>query len=352
MQTQKSSPRGQLLSQYVTARIPTMTGIDIGLFDYDRHNALYYFIMNADEQIYMRYGGRDATSPDAYLDLKSLEIALQLGLEQHELYTQDRLEKQAPPAPFFPSEIKLLRQDMRRRRCVECHLIADYQTLELESAGKLNKLENMYVFPDIRVIGIQLNIPKGLVVRDARGAAKQAGMQSGDLIVGINGKPVLTFGDLQHFYNKVPRDSKQVRMSVVRNGVRQELTLDLPKEWWWTDLYHRYWSVEPILFFSSMALSDEEKRNYDLDVAGFASEVTRIQRGNWYRNTIVRTLGELRRGDIIYSVDGIEVDELTRNFETYIKLNKTAGAKFTVQFLRGREQMETTLWTGRQRFRK
>jgi hypothetical protein len=31
--TPKNSPRGQLLQQYVLARVVTMTGIDIGLFD-------------------------------------------------------------------------------------------------------------------------------------------------------------------------------------------------------------------------------------------------------------------------------------------------------------------------------
>ena len=165
------------MSQYVCARITQMNGVDIGLFDFDRNNAVYYFIMNADEYIYMRYGGRDATSPDAYLDLDSIEIALQLGLEQHELYQQGKLEKQKRPAPFFPRDIPLLREEMRRRRCVECHLIADYQTQELELAGKLNKLEDMFMYPDIQTVGIHLDIPKGLVVKEAKGAVKHAGMK-------------------------------------------------------------------------------------------------------------------------------------------------------------------------------
>ena len=63
------SPRGKLLSQYVCARITRMDDIDIGLFERDWNNTLYYFMMNADEQIYMRYGGRDARSPDSYLNL-------------------------------------------------------------------------------------------------------------------------------------------------------------------------------------------------------------------------------------------------------------------------------------------
>ena len=45
--------------------------MDIGLFDHDCNNTLYFFILNADEQIYMRYGGRDSRTPDTYLNLKA-----------------------------------------------------------------------------------------------------------------------------------------------------------------------------------------------------------------------------------------------------------------------------------------
>ena len=37
-----------------------MDDVDIGLFDRDWNNAIYFFMLNADEQIYMRYGGRDS----------------------------------------------------------------------------------------------------------------------------------------------------------------------------------------------------------------------------------------------------------------------------------------------------
>ena len=72
MLSPKNSPRGKLLSQYVCARITKMDDIDIGLFDRDWNNTLYYFILNADEQIYLRYGGRDSEAPDSYLNLSSL----------------------------------------------------------------------------------------------------------------------------------------------------------------------------------------------------------------------------------------------------------------------------------------
>lgn len=324
-----------------------MAGINIGLFDFDRHNALYYFIMNADEQIYMRYGGRDATSPVAYLNLNSLEIALKLGLEQHELYKQGKLENQKHSRPFFPRDIPLLLQNARRRRCVECHLIADYQTQELESAGRLNKIKDMYVSPDIKTIGIHLDIPKGLVVKEVNGAVKQAGMEANDLIVGINKEPVLTFGDLQYIFNKLPRNSKQIQISVEKNGKIRDFAVDLPKEWWWTDLYHRAWTVDPILFFSSRSLSEKEKRSYNFDVAGFACEVTSV-----YREAVIRGFLKLQPGDIIYAVDDVKVDKLTQNFSIYIKLNKIAGSSFTVKLLRDNKPMEMLIRTGRQSFRK
>lgn len=325
-----------------------MTGIDIALFDYDRHNALYYFIMNADEHIYMRYGGRDAASPDTYLDLSSLETALKLGLEQHELYKQGKVKKQERPAPFFPRDIPLLRQEIRRRgRCVECHLIEDYQLQELERAGRLNKLEDMYRFPDIKMIGIHLDIPRGLVVKEAGGAARQAGLQPGDLIKAIKGTPVLTFGDMQYCYDKVSRDSRQVHISVERNNRRVDLTVRLPNEWWWTDLYHRYMSVDPQLYFASKALTAEEKKRFNLPTSGFACKVSWIYDEAW-----VAGFNKFVPGDIIYSIDGVETDELTQNCETYIKLNTTAGAALPVKLLRDGKKMQMRIRTGRPRFRK
>src|SRR5260370_22505267 len=62
----KDSPLGKVLSEYVCARVVRMDDVDIGLFDRDWNNAIYFFVLNADEQIYMRYGGRETQSPATY----------------------------------------------------------------------------------------------------------------------------------------------------------------------------------------------------------------------------------------------------------------------------------------------
>ena len=64
------------MSQYVCVRITRIDNVDIGLFEHDRHNPLDYYILNSDEQIYMRCGGRDSEALETYLNLDSLELAL------------------------------------------------------------------------------------------------------------------------------------------------------------------------------------------------------------------------------------------------------------------------------------
>ena len=116
-------------------------------------------ILNADEQIYMRYGGRDAKSDDIYLSLDSMEIALSKGLELHRQYQNGELKRTALPKPVYPREMPLLvERTFARRQCVECHLIGDFQNIQRERDGVLDKLTHLYRSPDIKTIGISLAV--------------------------------------------------------------------------------------------------------------------------------------------------------------------------------------------------
>src|SRR5271165_6246470 len=119
----KDSPLGEVLDRYVCVRVVRMDDVDIGLFDRDWNNAIYFFLLNADEQIYMRYGGRESKSPDTYNSLDSLRIALEQGLALHRQYLEGSLPKLARPKAAFPREMPLLvARTSAQRRCVECHL--------------------------------------------------------------------------------------------------------------------------------------------------------------------------------------------------------------------------------------
>lgn len=330
------------------ARITTMTGINVGLFDYDRHNSIYFFAMNADEQIYLRYGGRDAEDASTYHHLDSLTLALQSGLQQHALYNAGKLPKQPRPVPLYPQEIvSLKREVIDRNRCVECHLIGDYKAQDEESAGTLNKRRTMFPSPELKLLGIHLDVPKGLVVGKTEGAAIEAGIQAGDLITIFNQTPVLTFGDLQYHYGKLERDVRQIKLTIERQGKAKTLTIKLPGEWWYTDTNYRYWTVEPMIYFTVQPLSVEQKRQLKFKADGFAGKITDVD-----------PIGEslklhtLKKGDIVYAVNGVEASKLTRNVELYLKLTLRAGESAQLKLWREGQPIEMTLKTHRQYFRK
>jgi serine protease Do len=345
----KDSPRGKLLSQYVCARITRMDDIDIGLFDRDWNITIYYFILNAEEQVYLRYGGRDAKSADAYLNLSSLELALEQGLELHRRYRRGELKKAERPKPLFPREIPLLvGRTIARGACVECHLIGDYQNIQRELDGKLDKLAHLYRSPDIKTLGIHLDVPKGLVVKEVDDPARAAGMRPGDRITGLNGTPVWTFGDLQYYYDKVDRNARGVVIAVERGGESIDLPVTLPERWWWTDLTFRQSTVEPRVYFESLPLTDAERREHGLaEHGGFASRVKRV---DWFAETMKSH--ELRVGDIVFGVDGVESDPIANTAELFIKLRKTAGETVTLDVIRDGKRLKMPLKTYRMSFRK
>src|SRR5262249_42880218 len=152
------------------------------------------------------------------------------------------------------------------------------------------------------------------------GAAARAGMRAGDLITAFNQTPVLTFGDLQYRYGKLSRNASEIELTVERGSNARTLTLKLPIEWWYTDTSYRFWTVEPMVYFTSKPLAPNRKRKFGFKATGFASEVTAIDPlGKSLK------LHTLRPGDIIYAVDGVATSKLTRNLDLYIKLTTRAG---------------------------
>ncbi|MEM9281286.1 MAG: Trx7/PDZ domain-containing (seleno)protein [Verrucomicrobiota bacterium] len=345
--TPPESPRGKVMQQYVLARIMSMEGINIGLYDYDRHNALYFFGVNADEDIYFRYGGRDAASPDTYLDFNSLELALRKGLELHALHKAGKWIGSPRPTARYPRDIPGVQEAvLGQRRCMECHHIAHFETMELERTGKLDKLRHMFRSPDEKKIGIHFDIPKGLQIAKTEGPAAEAGMKAGDAIVAIESTPVLTFGDFQYRFDQVDRNSSALALTVEREEEKLDLSVSLPKGWFVTDLSHRYYTIEPKVYFESEPLTEAEKKSLDLPVDGFAVRVTEAP-----IEAMLEDVHELENGDVIYSVNGVEKDEALGSLSLHIKVIHRAGDTLQLGVIRGSERIELKLNTQRKTYR-
>jgi len=167
------------------------------------------------------------------------------------------------------------------------------------------------------------------VIKKAEGAAAKAGMQTGDTITEIGGANVLTFGDLQYRYGKTDRNAQRIELTIDRAGARKSLSVELPADWWLTDTSYRFWSVEPMLYFTTRPLTAEQKRGLNLPIGGFASEVAET-----VPPAKLDELQMLKLGDIITGVEGVQESRLTQDVECYIKLTKKAGDSITLDLLR------------------
>ena len=191
----------------------------------------------------------------------------------------------------------------------------------------------------MKTIGIHLDVPKGLVIEKAEGAAAKAGMQTGDKITEFGGANVLTFGDLQYRYGKTDRNAHRIELTIDRAGERKPLSVELPAEWWVTDTSYRFWSVEPMLYFTTRPLTAEQKRGLNLPVRGFASEVVEIvppagpSSVGSDPSRMLEQMQILKPGDIITGVEGVQESGLTQNVERYIKLTEKAGDSITLDLL-------------------
>ena len=348
MLSPKDSPLGKQLDQYVCVRITRLDNIDVGLFEHDRNNAIYFYALNADEQIYLRYGGRDSASAETYLQADSLLAALKQGLDLHRRYLAGDLPKIPRPKPIMPREIPLLvKRTFDNHQCVECHLVQDFQNMHRELDGTLDPLTDLYKSPDIKTLGIFLDVPQGLVVREAKGAAIAGGLQAGDRIAALNATNVYTFGDLQYRYDQVNRQAAQLNLTVDRAGKPVNLTIDLPIRWWWTDLRFRQSSVDPRLYFEDQPLAAEDKKRLGLNPNGFASEVKYVS-----DFAKVMQAHELKLGDVIFAVDGIDTDQLANTAELYLKLRKPVESAVTLDVLRAGQRIKMPLKSSRMSFRK
>lgn len=347
--TEPDSARGKIMQQYVLARISSNTGIDIAKYDRDWHNSLYYFVINADETIYLRYGGRDGKSASRYLNLDSFQKALKIGLKEHSRYlTNKKLVDSKKTKAFYPKDIALLNKHViQMKRCVECHLIADYRLQEKTLAGFLDPIYDFYQSPDINALGIFLDIPQGVVISKAHGAAANSGLKAGDLITRLNGKCVLTFGDLQYHFNKVNRYAQDLSMTVKRGAKEVECRIALPKEWWKSELDFRHWSNQPRLYFQAKELSAEEKAKHGLEPDSFASVVEKIE-----MESLLGGNHQLKVGDIILAVNHVSKNPLTTDLAAHIILNHPQEEKLNLLVKRAGKIKRMQLTPGYENFRK
>src|SRR6266851_3880338 len=265
-----------------------MRGVNLDLFDFDFDLTWAGFFLSPEEEIYGRYGGRDAKSADSRVSLAGLRYAMIEALKSHQ----------------------------RRSKIL-------YSKSSLDSS----------------LSGLNLDVDEGDRVRKVAvdSPASQAGIQKGDRLRSVNGVRIGSIADVQHGLHRAGTDG-EIPISWLRGEKLMSACLTVARGWRKMDISWR-WSLrglEPTPWVLGEDLTPEEKAQLGLSEnqlafyqAAFLSETAR-QAG-------------IRSNDMILGVDGKSLEMTARQFQAYIRLNYKVGDRVTYNLLRVGRRLDLPL---------
>ena len=283
------------------------------------------FFLDADENVYARYGGRDATDPDRRQSLAGLRYTMQSVLAMHA-----RPEKAFAPklgdSPFFLRDAALPR---RGGRCLHCHQVKEVLNGDLERKGKWSR-DLVWRYPLPENVGLTLEVDRGNVVKQVthKSPAEAAGLRAGDVVQRLNGVPVHSFGDAQFALDKAPR-AGDVAIAWRRGNDIREGKLALAEGWRKTDLG---WRPSMQRLIPSARLFGDDLTSEEKKALGLASGQLAFRQKDPV-SVQAETAG-VRPGDIILGIDDRPMEMDILDFLRYVRRNYLVGDRVSVNLLR------------------
>lgn len=350
-----------LLDRFVCVRIVATNGLDLGLFQYDYDQSFAAFLLNPDGTIYGRFGTRSHHSSWADdVSIEGLGQALRGALELHAQYPKNKaaLAGKRGPAPAFPTPEKypLLRTKYGPtlnyagnvvQSCIHCHQIGDAQRQVYRDRKEPIPEKLLFPYPHPKAIGLILD-PKerATVLRvEPDSPAGQAGFRKGDVLLTLEGQPLLSMADVQWVLEQASPQGATLTAEVRREGRTQTLKLLLPEGWRRRD--DPSWRVSTWALrrmgtggLVLEALSSEERQKVGLTEAGMALRVKHV--GQFGPHATAQKAG-FRQGDIVLTFAGKSDFSRETDLLAYAVTHHRPGDRVPVVVLRGGARQTLTL---------
>ena len=302
---------------------------DLNLFEFDYDLTMMTFFLSPQENVYARYGGRDAGDAESQQSLAGLRTVMNSVLKEHR-QTKPRV---APKSSATSWTIRDVAPD-QIGGCIHCH-----QARELLRFRRLKKKEwtpqQEFRFPPPSAIGVELDVDRGNALKSVSpsSAASRAGLHRGDVLTELNGVPVYSFGDAQFALDRAPWQG-EISASFKRAGKLQQTKIVLLPEWKRTDIAWRR-SLANHLGYTRLAGTDldaKEKQSLGLSEQQLAFR----QRDNVHRQP--RTAG-IQAGDVILGLNQVELEISEHDFEAWVNSRYVRGETVIVNLIRNRKRL-------------
>jgi len=313
--------------------VDKISGYDLNVFEFDYDLTYYVFFLSPDDNVYGRYGGRDAKSAEARLSLPGLRFAMQSALDAH---------RNAPKAKApIPVQKPLLAENypaakaMRKGECIHCHQVWEFRRQQAKSTGTFQR-NDLWIYPLPENVGLTLDNDQGNKVRAVKPAspAAKAGLKPGDLVKSLNGLPVFSFGDAQYALHRAP-EKGPVPVVWQAGGKETTASLEVPDGWRKTNVTWRpsMLDILPALSLYGDDLTAQEKKTLGLPDKRLA-----------FRQD--KTVGKeaqrigVQAGDIIVGINNEPLEMTMLEFLGYIRRNFLVGDKITLNVYRNGKRLD------------
>ena len=318
-----------MADKFVRVRLVKIAGADLRRFEFDFDLTWYCFFLNADETIYGRYGGRDATDAEARISTKGLRFAMDRALGAHK----------SPPAAQPLAGEPVLAEDYpaakSHRGCVHCHNVNEFRRADAKAAGTWDR-DSIWVYPLPENVGITLDVDAGNRVKvvASGSAAERAGLKPGDSLLKLNGYGIASFGDTTYALHKAPQKGS-IPVTWTRDGQEQSGTLAVTAGWRKTNLTWRpsMLDILPAVPFSGDELTPAEKKALGL------SEKRAAIRQYDEVHKLLKDAG-VKGGDVVVGFDGNAIDGGIGELLGFVRRNYLVGDDVTVNIVRDGKRLD------------
>jgi serine protease Do len=322
----------------VRVRLPQIEFSDLNVFEFDYDLTFMVFFLNADEQIYGRYGSRDEHGPESRMSLAGLNYAMRAALDNHR-----QRDRSLPVPPRPPAKtVRHFESSRYRNGCIHCHQVKEIMQSDLKRAGKWDR-DMVWRYPLPDNLGMLLEIDRGNVVArvDPRSPAGQAGLQPGDVLRRVGATMTHSQADVQFALDKAPATGT-LPVAWQRGSQSYEADVALPEHWRKTVLVWRASAqgLMPSLKLFGRDLSSDEKRALGLAANRMVFE---------HRDRVIppAVAAGVQPGDIILGLDGQELFDMTSyEFRIYVQRRYLVGDVVKVNVLRAGERLDLSMTLG------